>query len=231
MFDTFHAGRILMKELALTGKASILKKRHTLLEYSDADLQRAVKEGDITQEMADWSKANRPDADLLVKSGLNVGRIQENMYNSFIRDLPVMGTFNKWVFEKLTRGAMLQSGLIELERRSNAQPNVPKEQIARQVARDFNVYFGNLGKQGIFKSGTAQDIANLVALAPQWVESMARSEVQGAAQAVKGLTYDPVVNKSIMVGTLGKGLGQGLAAFFVGTQLLNLATRGKPTWR
>lgn len=229
LFDTFHASRILQKELFLTGKTSF-KKGHTLLEYSDQDLSRAVQANEITQEMADWTRQNRPTANLLLDSGLNVGKVQEALYSSFVRQLPIAGRFNKWVFEKVTRGAMLESGLIEFERLKKAQPNLSDKEAALKVSRDLNAYFGNLGHQGIFKSRQAQDIANLVALAPQWVESMARTEVQGAGQIAKGLTYDPAVHKSIMTGTIGKGVSQGLLAYFIGTQLLNLATRGKPTW-
>lgn len=229
LFDTFHASRILQKELFLTGKASY-KKGYTLLEYADTDLNRAVQENEITSEMADWVRQNRPTANLLLDSGLNVGRIQEALYNSIVRQLSVIGTFNKWVFEKVTRGAMLESGLIEFERVKKAKPELSDKEIALKVGRDLNIYYGNLGKQGLFKSRQAQDILNLVALAPQWVESMARTEAYGAAQAAKGLTIDPILHKTIMTGTIGKGVAQGLAAYFIGTQLLNLATRRQFTW-
>jgi len=228
-FDTFHASRIMQRELFLTGKVAY-KKGQTLLEYSDADLNRAVQENLIPQETADWVRQNRPNADLLIKNGLNVGRVQAQIAPDIIRNIKVIGPFNKWVFEKLTRGAIMQSALIELERVSQAKPNVPKEQIARDVARDLNVYFGNLGRQGVFKSRTFLDLSNLVALAPQWVESMARTEVKGAYQAAKGLTVDPILNKTILTGSIGKGFAQGLMAYFVATQLLNLFTRKKFTW-
>jgi hypothetical protein len=231
MFDTFHASRIMQKQALLTGELNAGKRGQTLLEYADADLGRAVAAKLITPEMAAWVRQNRPVANLLIRNGLNVGRISEALYTSFVRELPVIGTFNKWVFEKLTRGAMLQSGLIEFERISKAMPNLTPEQVAQKVARDLNIYFGNLGRQGLFKSGTAQDLARLTFLAPQWVESMARTEIQGAAQAAKGLTIDPIIHKTILTGSIGKGVAQGLLAYFVGTQLLNLVTRGHPTWQ
>lgn len=225
-FDTFHASRIAQKELFLTGKVSY-KKGATILEYSDADLSRAVKEGEITQEMADYARQNRAAADQLLRAGLNVGRIQEALYSSGIRKIRGLGDFNKWVFEKLTRGAMLESGLIEMERIAKANPGFTQEQVAMKVARDLNAYFGNLGRQGIFKSATFQDLARLVALAPQWVESMARTEIGGAKQ----LIVDPLLKRNLAVGSIGTGVGKGLLAYFVGTQLLNLATRGTFTWQ
>lgn len=75
------------------------------------------------------------------------------------------------------------------------------------------------------------DMSRLVALAPQWVESMVRTEAKGAGQLAKGLTYDPIVHRSVLVGSLGKGVAQGLLAYVVGTQILNLFTRGQFTWQ
>lgn len=225
VFDTFHASRILQKELFLTKRIGY-KKGFTLLEYTDADLGRAVAAGDVTPEMAAWARVNRPTANLLQKAGLNVGRVQEAMYNAAIRNIPGIGTFNRWVFEKVTRGAMLESGLIEFERVKKANPMWTDDQVAVKVARDLNKYFGNLGRQGVFKSKTFQDLSRLAFLAPQWVESMARSELGG----IKQLTMDPLTSRTLHVGTLGVGMAQGLAAYFVGTQILNMVTRGHPTW-
>lgn len=225
VFDTFHASRILQKELFLTKRIGY-KKGFTLLEYTDADLGLAVAPGDVTPEMAAWARVNRSTANLLQKAGLNVGRVQEAMYNAAIRNIPGIGTFNRWVFEKVTRGAMLESGLIEFERVKKANPMWTDNQVAVKVARDLNKYFGNLGRQGVFKSKTFQDLSRLAFLAPQWVESMARSELGG----IKQLTIDPLTSRTLHVGTLGVGMAQGLAAYFVGTQILNMVTRGHPTW-
>ena len=228
LFDTFHASRIGQKQMFLNKQfLPSYKKGLSLLEYNDADLNRAVTAGDITPEMAAYARANRPTANLLLKSGLNVGRIQEALYTSLARKIPIVGTFNKWVFEKMTRGAMMESGLIEFDRVKQNNPTWSDTQVAQKVARDLNVYFGSLGRQGIFKSATFQDAARLFALAPQWVESMARSELGGAKQ----LTIDPILKRQLATGTLGAGLAQGLVAYFVGTQLLNLVTRHQLTFQ
>lgn len=231
-FDTFHASRILFKELFLTGRMSYDKGR-TLLELNDRALNEAQAAGDITPEIADWVRSNRANAQRLINNGLNVGRVQELIKESqdFVRSIPGIGTFNKWVFDKVTRGAMLESGLIEFERVSKARPDLTPDQVARIVSRDLNAYFGNLGHQGFFKSPTFLDMSRLVALAPQWVEGMARTELRGAYQAAKGLTYDHAVHRTMMVGSLGKGVAQGLVAYLVGTQILNLVTRKQPTWQ
>lgn len=228
MFDTFHASRIMQKQLFLTGKLSWAKGK-TLLDYSDSDLAEAVKQDLITQEMADYAKANRPTAELLLKEGLNVGRIQEALYADVVHNVPIIGTFNKWVFDKVTRGAMLESGIIEFERVKKANPNLSDAEVARKVSRDLNFYFGNIGRQGLLKSKTFQDIARLVALAPQWVESMAQTEVRAYGQLAKA-PFESAAKGQLVAGTLAKGVGQGLVAYFIGTQLLNLATRGTFTW-
>ena len=229
-FDSFHASRIAQKQLFLTGEIGY-EKGVSLLEYADRDLNRAVQQGLISPEIANWVRSNRATAELLAHNGLNVGRIQEAMYADWMNKVPGIGHFKTWVFEKLTRGAILQSGLIEFERVKRAMPNLTDTQVALKVSRDLNVLFGNLGRQGFFKSQDALALTQAVFLAPQWVESMVRTEAKGFAQMGKGLTYDPIVHKTLLVGTLGKEMAQGLGAYFIATQILNYATRGKPTWQ
>jgi hypothetical protein len=243
LFDTFHASRVAQREMSLKGLPSY-RKGLSLLEYSDRDLGAAVRAGEITQEMADYARANRGTANLLMRNGLNVGRIQEAMYSGLVRSiqetiskeaqkagvpkgLAEKVEFNKWVFEKMSRGAMLESGLIEFERVQKDNPTWTQEQVARKVARDINVFFGNLGRQGLFKSQTMLDLSRLAMLAPQWVESMARTELKAA----KGLTIDPILNRTTAVGTVARGVRNGLLAYFVGTQILNQFTRGQFTWQ
>lgn len=226
--DTFHAGRMIYKELALTGKAKHDLGR-SLLEYADKDLDAAVKAKEITQDAADWAKANRPDAELLTANGLNVGRISDALYKDVVKSIPVIGPFNKWVFDKLTRGAMMQSAIIEFNRYQSAFPSMPREKVASIVSDNVNKYYGNLGRQGIFKSATFQDLARITFLAPQWVEAMARTEVGSVKQLAK-VPLDAARGKPVIVGTLAKGVGTGVLATLVANQLLNYATRGHATW-
>lgn len=228
LFDTFHASRIMQKQFFLTGKVGY-GKGLSMLEYNTADLAEAVRQGEITPEMANYARANRPKMDLLLKEGLNVGRIQEALRSEIVRNIPVIGPFNKWVFDKVTRGAMMESALTEFDRVSANNPAMTPQQVAAMVSKKINVTFGNIGRQGLFKSKTMQDLARLVSLAPQWVEAMARSEVGGFAELGK-VPVDAAIGQGLKVGTLGKTMAGGLLAYVVGTQLLNLATRGHPTW-
>jgi hypothetical protein len=226
LLDTYHAMRVMKKQFFTTGKVGY-NKGLSLLEYSPDDLKRAVREGDITQDMADYANQNRPVANLLIKNGLNVGRVQQAMYTSLVRKVPGIGGFNKWVFDKLTRGAMMESGISEFNRVKSNNPNMTDVEVARQVSRDLNKYFGNLQRQGLFKSKTMLDVSGLAGFAPQWVESQVRSELGG----IKQLTVDPILKRQLAVGTLGSSMARGLVAYIAATQILNLATRQKFTWQ
>jgi hypothetical protein len=214
VFDTYHAMRMSAKATSLRGGASY-NKGLSLLEYSTQDLANAVKAGEITPEMMKYATDNRSKADALIKAGLNVGRVQEALYSDVIRQLPLAGTFNKWVFEKLTRGAMMESAIAELGRRGS-------ENI-KGVVKDMNTYFGNLGRQGIFRSKTFQDLFRVIFLAPMWFESMARTELGSIKQIISA----PFTGRW---DSLAKGTGTLLLGMFTATQIINIMFRGKPTW-
>lgn len=233
LFDTFHAMRVMFNHSMLTGRNPLSQKGLTLLEHNDADLMGMVRRKEIAPEMMSWAQRNRPTADLLMKNGLNVGRLAESLDTKLIEELPILkqtiAPFNKWVFEKLTRSAMMESALLEFERYKDIQPSWTDEQIAGHVAKQINIYYGNLMKQGIFKSQSARDVLQLMFLAPQWVESMAQKEVRAAGQAGKAALTAPM-QRAFKVGTLAKGVGSGLLFMGIATQLLNLQTRGHFTW-
>lgn len=240
--DTFHASRTMQAELALTGKVSLGARQRlgrALVEYSVGDLDAAVNKGEITQEMADYIRtpqqmevngqqtAISPHAllNLGIRNGLNIARWGDALYNDWLRNMPVTGEVNKWVFDKLTRSAVAHGFLAEFERVAKSRPEMNGSQVARKVASDINVMFGNLGKQSIFRNPSLRSITQVLFLAPQWVESLARREGRVALQ------LGEAVIKGRSPGTVGKGIGTGLAAYFVATQALNLITRGHLTFQ
>lgn len=229
LFDSFHAGRMLYKEAAIAHTVRGHDLGRSLLEYADADLKRAVEQGEITAQAADWARANRPDAELLTSNGLNVGRISDALFKDIVQSIPLVGTFNRWIFDKLTRGAMMHTAILELARLRKAKPELTENQLAGLVASNVNTYYGNLGRQGLFKSATFQDLSRIIFLAPQWVEGMARTEI-GAAKQLAEIPIDALKGKGLTIGPLAKGVGTGVIAAFVANQLVNLATRGHPTW-
>lgn len=245
--DTFHASRTLQAELALTGRASLGARQirgRALVEYGPADLNLAVERGLITREMADWIKTPQPieingrtyrlspHAIMILgaKNGLNMARVADVMYRQWIRDLPIVGTFQKWVFDKMTRSAISLSFLHEFERVAKANPNLNATQVARAVASDINVFFGNLGKESFIKNPSVRTIANILLLAPQWVEALARREARAALQVGK-MGSDVIHGRKIGISPVAKGMGNGLVAYFLGTQLANLWFRGHLTFQ
>src|SRR5262249_10481678 len=90
--------------------------------------------------------------------------------------------------------------------------------------------YRNLRSQGIFKRKTWQDAARTFLLAPQWQEGMVTSELRGYGQMAR-IPVDAVTKRKLVVGNIAQGMGRGILAYFVGTQLLNMLTRGHPTWQ
>ncbi len=240
LLDTFHASRTMQTSLAARGKTTY-EKGLSLLEYSDRALTDAVNHNLVTSEMASWIRTPQPFeiggktvhmtprevAQLGQKNGLNVGRFADALYNEA---KGVVGTnrFTRWLFEKLTRGAMAETFLSEFGRVSKANPSMDATAVSRKVARDINVLFGNLQRQGIIKNPAIRDLMQMVFLAPQWVESLARREGRAVVQAGKA-AVGVAAGKELHVGTVAKTVGTGLAAYVALTQLLNYLSRGHST--
>lgn len=244
--DTFHASRTMQAELALTGKISVgahQKRGLALVEYKTADLDLAVSKGLITQEMADWVRTpetvtvNGREVQLSphnimvlgLNNGLNMARIADVMYRDWLREVPITGTVNKWVFDKMTRSAIAQAFDVEFRRVAKNNPNLGAARVARAVARDINVMFGNLQAESIFKNPSLGAINQILFLAPRWVEAMATREVRAVSQTAR-MGVELMSGRPVHPETVAKGIGTGLAAYFVATQVLNLATRGHLTF-
>jgi hypothetical protein len=240
LLDSFHASRTMQTSLAARGSFSY-DKGLSLLELSDRALTDAVDRNLITPEMASWVRepqalevngktvqmTPRELAQLGQRNGLNVGRFADALYTE-AKGLLGTGRFTKWLFEKLTRGAMVETFLTEFERVAKSNPNLNETQVARQVARDINVLFGNLQRQSIIKNPAIRDLMQMAFLAPQWVESLARRELRAVGQAGKTVA-DVAAGKGLHVGTVAKTVGTGLAAYVALTQLLNYLSRGHST--
>ncbi|MBA3650069.1 MAG: hypothetical protein H0W66_00970 [Chthoniobacterales bacterium] len=230
LFDSFHLGRLAYYQLPLRGSASFRKGLLTI-DYSAGELQKMESRGELPKGIkAEDIIKRKADADLLVKEGYNVGGITEAMNANIVQKLPVIGGFNKFVFQQFQRGGMVESGLIELARQRKAFPELSEQEVARKVARELNTRFGNLQKEGWFKSATMRDLAQLTLLAPSWNEGLLKSEL-GAGKELGQAAHDLVTKRQIRAGSLLKGSGTMLLGTFVFNQLLNYATRGQPTWQ
>jgi hypothetical protein len=235
--DTYHLGRIaiwnsLIKSLGLkTFEAPIpsYRKGATLLDQSLPELQKMIANGEIPAKWAKGIIENKRLLNLAVKTGYNVGGISDALHQDWIHKLPGLGDFNNWLFNSFQRGAMAESWLLEFQRYRNAYPKLPEADVARMVSKDLNTRYGNLGRQGILKSKTAQDTARFLFLAPQWNEGLMRTELGALGQTGKA-ALDAVTGKRLFAGVLARSVGGMMAAQFIANQLINYATRGTPTW-
>ena len=223
VFDAYHAARFMQLQGAFERTIPSYRKGLALMEYADRDLASAVRHKLITQEQADWAKTNRPKIEALMDHGLNAGKISDALFADAVPLVPFSKQANNWIFHSLSRGIITQSAVHALDRNAKLHPEWTKEQLHKNTAREINTYYRNLGSQGIFKSKTWQDAARVLAFAPNWIEGMVMSEGKGVGQLAKW----PATGK---LGNIGAAMGTGLIASAAVAQLVNMLTRGKPTW-
>jgi len=228
MFDTFHLGRMVAWR-QMYGLFGGYRKGQTLLDFTTADIVEMANRGEIPQAWSEGLLENKRRLNLAVETGFNIGNVLDNAWSDWLHNIPGIGTFNKWLFGQYQRGAMAESWLIEFERMTKALPRATEAQVGRRVSKDLNARFGNLNRQGLFKSRTAQDLARFIFLAPQWNESLLRSEI-GTVVQLGRLPYDSATQRRIVVGTLLRATGLMAVGTFLANQILSWAFRGKPTW-
>jgi hypothetical protein len=228
MFDSFHLSRLLQMQAGLMGKTS-WGKGLTLLEYPDSMLNAAVNGNEITVEMADYARKNRTTFQSGMRAGLNAGRISDALFKDVVSSAKLVGPWTKWLFDKVNRGIIAESYIYAFDRNQKLHPEWSETEMHSNTAREMNVYYRNLRSQGIFKRKTWQDAARFFTLAPQWWEGGITSELKGYGQVLK-VPYDLATKKRLILGNNAKGLATGVLAYTAGTQLINLMTRGKPTW-
>jgi hypothetical protein len=240
--DTFHLGRLKAYDWSINGIGKGgYKGGLSILEYRPEDIPGAVAKGLVRPEDAEWANTlidvnlpagktqitRRQIADMFLKRGLNAGRIADAIYK--VESGPI-GKYNKWLFDKFTRGLMLETAVKEFERMNRENPKVDYRRLVDDVARDTNNYMGSIGRQGWIKNQTFQDIFRMFGLAPQWVEGLIKKE-SALPGRLTGLSYLAGRRDVPLLGTAGRGIARGLAAMFVVTQAINLITRRKPTWQ
>ncbi len=241
LIDTFHLGRLALRQSILKG-ASLSDPRlpipsytegKTVLEHSPAELAKMAQNGEISKNALPDLLEKKKNLNLLTSNGLNIGHVADAMHQDMVSQIPFVGEalhgVNKFIFQKFQRGAMTEAALMEFERQSKSYPDLKPNEVARKVASDINTRFGNLGRQGIFKSKTAQDIARMIWLAPQWNEGLIRSELGGVGQIGQSVA-DAVTGKRMAMGALGRDMIAGTLGIFAANQLINQGTRGKFTW-
>lgn len=232
--DTYHLGRLAAYQSASELSRGDLplpsyQKGILLGDTSMAAIRDMASRGEIDAKSLPQIEQDKGIIDLGVNFGLNAGRIADSLHQEWIQQIPVLGEVNKFIFEQFQRGAIYDLFVKEFRHQQGLAPELTNEQVARSVAKDINTRLGNLGSQGIFRSATGRDLARTVFLAPQWNEALIRSEVGGAKQLVQGIVPS-IKSGRVKVGLLGRVAGTLAVGQFAANQLINLYTRGIPTW-
>ena len=231
VFDLFHLANItrLGASLGVTKGSLQYVRGLWLTDYAPETLRAMTKRGEIPEDVLPQLLEDKKIIEQGVKAGFNVGNLQQALYTDWVRKIPGIGDFNRFLFEKYQRGIMGKAFVIEFRRLKAAQPELSDTKIATTVARDLNTRFANLRRQSWIKSKTFQDLARLVFLAPQWNEGLLRSEI-GAVRQAGTAAVEAGLHQRIVAGSLLKSAGTLFLAQLVGNQILNYAFSGRPTW-
>ena len=237
--DLFHYARVGYYARSIAGKNAKWRPGWAALDFREADLPKAVASKMISQETANellaplpfkagGVKTTRNSLELskeFQRQGFNVGQIRDAIYKDLVKNVPGFGQYARFLFDRYTRGHMMQAALTEYKRRSALDPDMDSREIIRDIAKHLNPYFGSIGRQGWIRSRTFQDMAQLAFLAPQWTEGLIKKEMA----PVRLLTAP----RKAWTGrdTALRGMGRGLLAMFALTQVLNYIYRGQPTWK
>ena len=271
VLDTYHPGRVLQYAATMMTGRDLKSKFGldyqgglAAIRYRPQDMPEAVAKGLISQKDMDWAMGTVPVtnragrtvqiprhriADFMIKKGLNAAKLSDALYKDTVASIPVIGgamhavsgPLNRWTFDRLIPGLMVGRAVRHFEEYQRKFPGTRMEDIARDVNRDINTRFGNMGQQGIFRSKTFQDMAQLSFIAPMWEEGLVRSELKAYARLamlpLRGLNKAGILPDSMTpraglpaLGALGSGMVKGAAAYFALTQAINLVSRGHPTW-
>lgn len=262
ILDSFHPGRLLQYMTALGGKSPWGVEKPTLggngiaaLSWSPESYSDAVRIGAITQKQADWANAPvklwdksvshtvpRHEAlRMMAARGLNATQTADALYRNSIQRIPFIGRgwntllspFNRAIFDRITPGLIAESAVGNLERISGKNKKLSIDQQVREVVRDMNVFYGNLGRNGVFANPTSRDLAQIPLLAAMWQEGLVAKELK-AVSRLTGLSWvlgRRGLGADVYFGPLVRGMVRGLGAYFVLTQAINLVTRGKFTFQ
>jgi len=234
--DTFHLGRLAFRS-AMIRAASVTnpkfgpayKEGLLVSEHSPAEIIRMGNSGEIPKESVPALLENKKIIQKLTDVGYNSGRVADAMHQELIQKIPILGDVNKFIFQKFQRGAMNDAGVLEYKRQRAAYPEMSDEQVARKVSKELMTRFGNLGRQGWFKSQTAQDVARLMVLAPEWNQGLIRSELGGITDMAKA-AGNTLLGRRAAMGLLGREMVTTGVSLFAASQIINQITRGKFTW-
>lgn len=282
MLDTFHLGRLGEYAMAaapgmfrkITGRASPgfgvgYKGGFTAISYSAENMQRAADLGLIPQGSVDWAKQtvalrlspkktvqiSRKDLldQILIPAGLSPRRTADAIYLNQVSQIPGLSHYNHFLFDHFVPGLLAETAVRNFESMHNANPHVPYRALAKDVARDVNVIYGQMHGHSLIKNKTFRDLTQIMLLAPFWREGLVQKDLRAMARLPaaaehgvrKALNWmsdsvDPTKNWSQKLtgrqglppmGALGGMVVRGALAYFTLAQIANLIWRKRFTWQ
>ncbi len=230
LFDSYHLGRLAFYASSLGVKPTGYLKGLMTLDYSADELRNMERRGELPPEIKAVDVIKQKELlQLALNEGLNVGAIQDAVNAGVVQKIPGIGRFNRFVFDQFQRGIMTQVFMTEFPRVKESFPELSDQQVARKVAHDLNTRFGNLGKEGWFRSDTLRDLASLSFLAPSWNEGLLRSETGFYKEAAKS-AGDLAFKGKLRYSSLLKSSGILLLSVLLANQAINYITRGHSTF-
>lgn len=258
--DTFHYSRLMQYGTAMRRGVPSFNNGFAALMYRAEDLAGpngepgpAVKSGEVYPESAKWALAKEAVIDdagthklmshqevlqEMVGRGLNATRIGDAIYKDAVQKIPLVGEvlykavgpWNRFLFDRFMPGLISDGAVRNFVKLHQANPDVPYSKLMRDVITDMNVYYGNMGRQGVFTNPTLRDAAQVTMLAPMWQEGLIGKELRtmGRLTGISNLTGRRGVPQ---LGALGGAVTRGLASYFLLTQAINLVTRRQLTFQ
>lgn len=232
--DTFHLGRLGTYGVASKiGTGNIPKLNYTkgvtILDNSMEELKAKAAAGQIDKDsLPDMLEAKRR-LDLGIKTGFNIGRNIDAFNQHWTAKVPVTGKFQNWLFNTFQRGVMSDVYTTAWDSYKKQMPNATDAGVARKLSKDLNEVFGTIGRQGLVKSRTGQDIMSLLFLAPQWTEGRIRSDIGAITGSIKA-AGQAVTGKKPELNMQSRVVGSTILMYLLANQAINLATTGHSTF-
>src|SRR6185503_19405468 len=108
VFDLFHLANItrLGASLGVTKGSLQYGRGLWLTDYAPETLRAMTTRGEIPEDVLPQLLEDKKIIEQGVKAGFNVGNLQQALYTDWVRKIPGIGDFNKFLFEKYQRGIM-----------------------------------------------------------------------------------------------------------------------------
>jgi hypothetical protein len=177
-----------------------------------------------------------PEAELLIRNGTTLGRIQDweesilEQEDTFVGRMmdkhgatrivkDKINAFRKaqthFLFHVMGPGLKMKIALIELKAELKRNPGIDPNTAAEYVSNLMNDDFGGLNLQRLRRDPTLQHVFRFFALAPDWTESNIRSAVKAVKSGTKEETamyrrfWARIITKSMLATLLANALLQG----------------------